>query len=177
LQIELKEEFKKSTFIATALDTSPDICGKDALIIYAKFSNENLVKRETFLKIIYPDKTTGEQLYNELATCLQEFEINEKLFGIGTDGCSVMTGKNKGLISRAKTQNPYIIDIHCICHRLDLGVKDLTKVDPDIKILNNLVFKLCGYFQLSSKRLKFLSETESDELGFTLQLIKPIDVR
>ena len=45
----------------------------------------------------------------------------EKLFGVATDGASVMTGVRSGVTTRMKERNPFIVATHCIAHRLALA--------------------------------------------------------
>ena len=40
------------------------------------------------------------------------------------DGASVMTGINNGVGARLQNDNPYLLKIHCIAHRLALAVAD-----------------------------------------------------
>ena len=39
----------------------------------------------------------------------------------GSDGASVMTGVRSGISTRLKADNPYIVNIHCVAHRLALA--------------------------------------------------------
>ena len=44
-----------------------------------------------------------------------------KLFGMATDGVSVMVGEHSGVTRRMKNKNPFILSAHCIAHRLSLA--------------------------------------------------------
>ena len=47
-------------------------------------------------------------------------KINQ-CFGIGSDGASVMTGHENGVAAILKRENPYLIAIHCVAHKLALA--------------------------------------------------------
>jgi len=50
-----------------------------------------------------------------------------KLVGIGSDGASVMTGKESGVFARLRHAfSPHLLDIH-IAHRLTLAYSDAIK--------------------------------------------------
>lgn len=45
----------------------------------------------------------------------------QKLVFLGSDGASVMIGKNNSVYVHLKTDVPSLISIHCIAHKLELG--------------------------------------------------------
>lgn len=44
-----------------------------------------------------------------------------KLVAFGADGASVNLGKKAGLATLLRKQVPYLMDFHCLPHRLELG--------------------------------------------------------
>ena len=46
----------------------------------------------------------------------------KKVVLLCTDGASVNTGKKNGVAAKLKTSLDYIIAVHCIAHRLEIGV-------------------------------------------------------
>ena len=51
----------------------------------------------------------------------------QKLISTGTDGASVMMGKNGGVISLIKQDAPQLIGIHCVAHNLEVAFSDTLK--------------------------------------------------
>ena len=47
--------------------------------------------------------------------------------GWGTDGASVNMGCRGGLDVLLKEDIPYLVQIHCVAHKLELGVLDACK--------------------------------------------------
>lgn len=41
-----------------------------------------------------------------------------KVMGFGSDGASVMMGRRGGVVAKLKEENPNLIGIHCVAHRL-----------------------------------------------------------
>jgi len=57
-----------------------------------------------------------------------------KLVGIGSDGASVVTSKESGVVARLRHEfSPHLLDIH-IAHRLTLTYSDATK---DVRYLSD----------------------------------------
>ena len=43
-----------------------------------------------------------------------------KVMGLGTDGANVMTGKGEGVTGHLLRENPMMVNVHCMAHRLAL---------------------------------------------------------
>ena len=56
---------------------------------------------------------------------------SQKFLSLASDGASVMVGKNCGVSALLKRDNPRLINVHCICHRLALACGDSSN-DIDI---------------------------------------------
>ena len=50
-----------------------------------------------------------------------------KLVGLGTDGATVNVGQQGKLGAILKRELPYLVQIHCVAHRLELAVLDACK--------------------------------------------------
>lgn len=74
-------------------------------------------------------------LYETLCSVLEEFGVQRrKVMSFGSDGASVMTGRENGVAARLKKDNPHTVTVHCICHRLALAVSQACKGIPDMKV-------------------------------------------
>ena len=50
---------------------------------------------------------------------------SQKFLSLASDGALVVVGKNHGVSALLKRENPRLINVHCICHRLVLACGDL----------------------------------------------------
>ncbi|KAG1671201.1 hypothetical protein GQR58_016538 [Nymphon striatum] len=72
-----------------------------------------------------------------------------KVVGLGSNGAAVMTGKGKGVTGLLLNQNPLMINIHCIAHRLALVTEQAAKDIPGINDIKDTIvsvwigLKLC----------------------------------
>ena len=76
----------------------------------------------------------------------------EKLCAFVSDGAAVMTGSRSGVASRLKDENPQIISVHCICHRLALACTDTLQEVSYIKNVHTWLMQLWSMFQNSPKK-------------------------
>ena len=49
------------------------------------------------------------------------------MIGFSADGASVNLGKNTGVAAKLKEDAPWLIDIHCLAHRLELALLELQR--------------------------------------------------
>ena len=85
-----------------------------------------------------------------------------KLFGFGADGASVNLGKNAGVAAKLKEDTPWLIDIHCLPHRLELALLELQRscasVEKIYKVLH-LIWKTYHYSPKSTSELNAVAGT------------------
>lgn len=97
-----------------------------------------------------------------------------KLVAFGADGASVNLGKKSGLATLLKQEVPYLVDFHCLPHRLELALLDLhnscRSVDDVYNVLH-LIWKMYNYSPKSVRALKSIA----DELE--INILKPTQVR
>ncbi|CAI7800928.1 unnamed protein product, partial [Closterium sp. NIES-53] len=82
-----------------------------------------------------------------------------KIVGISTDGASVMTGKENGLVARLREHVPHLFSCHCIAHREALAVKDAAESNVDLGKVDKVVrtvATLLGNSSVWSQRFKYL---------------------
>ena len=61
------------------------------------------------------------------------------------DGAAVMVGQENGLVGLLKKKILYLIYIHCVSHRCNLGTKDLVKIFNEIDGLNKSIYLLVTF--------------------------------
>jgi len=64
---------------------------------------------------------TGQGLAQEILNeALRRKKTPSSIIGFGSHGARVMTGQKKGVKGRLMEQNPHMVHIHCMAHRLAL---------------------------------------------------------
>ena len=81
----------------------------------------------------------------------------ERLVGVGTDGASVNVGVHGGLGAILKKDTPYLLQVHCVAHRLELVVLDACNKVPYVNKFLDVIKALLRFYSHSSKRLRGLS--------------------
>ena len=63
-----------------------------------------------------------------------------------------MTGVRNGVVARLHADNPHIVGIHCVAHRLALATIKATDSSPEIRMYEKVIKDLYNYFAHSSTR-------------------------
>ena len=119
------------------------------------------VAETVYSKDVEYEDGTGEGLAQEILNEAQKTKIPpSKMIGFGSDGASVMTGKNKGVKGRLKEQNAHMVHIHCMAHRLALCTSHAGSDIPRLKKYQEWLTSLFYYLKVSATREKELHKVQ-----------------
>lgn len=95
-------------------------------------------------------KTITKTIFNNL----EKLEPDKKgLCAFVSDGAAVMTGVKLGVATLLKKENPQVISVHCICHRLALACTDTLQNVGYIKSVHTWLMQLWNMLQISPKKM------------------------
>ena len=106
---------------------------------------------EADLKRAVDDTITSEYINEE------QYKI--KLVCVCADGASVNMGRYKGAVTNIKKTRPWLLDIHCSNHRLELAVQDAFKEDATFTKVDELLVQLYQLTKNSGKVKRLLKAT------------------
>lgn len=112
--------------------------------------------------LITTASANADTITEKIKSCLESKNINiSKMVGIGTDGASVMTGKNNGVVKKLKEFAPSLIGVHCAAHRCSLATSQATKSIPELEAYSRTVTNIFYYFSNSALRSNKLVEIQT----------------
>jgi hypothetical protein len=94
----------------------------------------------------------------------------EKLVGVGCDGANVNLGSNDSVATRMSQNRPYVLPIHCVAHRLELGVLSALKNNPTLNTIYDILKKVYKHYHYSPKALR---ELRSIAEAMDAKILKP----
>ncbi|XP_056446991.1 uncharacterized protein LOC130383024 isoform X2 [Gadus chalcogrammus] len=97
----------------------------------------------------------------------------EKLYGIGTDGAAVMTGRLNGVVKQLTDSFPKVVGVACAAHRLALACRDASNGVRYMAIFRDHLQDLYLYFQHSANRTAAL-KTAATTLGLADLKLKQV---
>ncbi|XP_076083706.1 zinc finger protein 862-like [Mytilus galloprovincialis] len=171
---DLVEKVKAADCFSVLLDDSSDVSTIEQMICYVNFWNGksnacdiNFLFIENVLK--NASSANAENLYKVVKSKLISLGLDmSKLSGISTDGASVMVGKKGGLVKKLKDDNPALVAIHCICHRLALACIDTCGDLQYIKEMEGHMTHIWKIFHYSPVKLAALMKAQTEVHKMTL---------
>lgn len=91
-----------------------------------------------------------QKIQNVIAACSIPVD---KVMSFGSDGASIITGRVGGVSTLLKKENPFMINIHCIAHRLALCTSQAANQVEKMEKYRQSLTDLYYYFSKSAKHL------------------------
>lgn len=145
LKYNISETVKSACFIGVMADGARDVGTREVEDVHGRFlENAVPVSRFAALKECHNAKATG--IAKAIREVLNEIDDNwkQKLVCLGSDGVSVMIGKDNSVYVHLKTDVPSLISIHCVAQKLELGFQDTMK---DVKLFQDAKEMLQGIWK------------------------------
>jgi len=157
-------ELMASPYVSFLLDESTDIATSKKLVVYARVLDTKTFTPSThFVKNMKVESATGEAIYNELKSVMNEpgrVIPPSKVMGLGTDGAKVMTGTGKGLTGYMLRDNPMLLNYHCIAHRLALVTSQAASSVTYLVDYQTTLTGIFYFFKASANRVSKLSAVQ-----------------
>ncbi|CAG2200191.1 unnamed protein product [Mytilus edulis] len=169
---DLVEKVKAADCFSVLLDDSSDVSTIEQMICYVNFWNGNACDINfLFIENVLKNASSAnaENLYTVVKSKLESLGLDmSKLSGVSTDGASVMVGKKEWLVKRLKDDNPALVAIHCICHRLALACIDTCADLQYIKEMEGHMTHIWKIFHYSFVKLAALMKAQTEVHKMTL---------
>ena len=90
---------------------------------------------------------------------MQTLKLDKNRFlGLGSDGASVMVGRVGGVATLIRKKVPWLINNHCIAHRLALAEAQASDHMAYLNKFKSVLQQLFCYYQASPVRMSGLKE-------------------
>ena len=123
-------EIRTSPFVTVLFDEAQDLRKSPQFGVFFRILNNRNHPLEVFWCMQSLDKpATGANVTEHLIQMTDELQIWNRLVGLSCDGCSVNTGKDKGVFTRlVRRKAPFLLLDWCSAHKLNLAL--LSAVAP-----------------------------------------------
>lgn len=152
----MDSELRESTFISLLLDEATDVSKHSQLSTVLRYCSNGKV-RERFRGFTDVSKDrSAKAIFVHVEKTVDTCEIGDKLVAQGYDGAAVMSGETGGLQTLVRLKYEYALYIHCIAHRLNLVLSQVSKTIPDCANFFETLSGFAAFFSHSTKRNEFL---------------------
>ena len=151
----------ESQTVTVLADESTDITTRKKLVIYAQIVDDQLQPSTHFVANVECRDGSGAGVANTVVETMGNFGVPvNKIMGFGSDGAAVMTGRDKGATGMLLRQNPHLVNVHCIAHRLALCTSQAAETVPGMVEFHDSICKLFYYFKRAPARVARFAEIQ-----------------
>jgi hypothetical protein len=159
---KVTEELQASPVITVLADETTDITVTKRMGIYARLIDSDMTPKTRFV--------TNRQVENGTAVTLKAEIMEEmasrgvpvsKLVALGSDGAAAMTGRGKGVTGLLLREQPHLLNVHCVAHRLALCTSQAAEDVSALQDYQSTLTSLFYYFKGSANRVSELSQIQA----------------
>lgn len=126
-------------------------------ILVRAFDHDKGVIKTRHLDTVATAELSASGIFSSIEKVLHQCGLEfSNMVSFVSDTCSVMKGVRNGVIAKIRQKQPKVIDIHCVCHIINLVVKSAVKTLP-FKV-DELLVDVFFHFHHSTKRVSALHE-------------------
>ncbi|XP_036928236.1 zinc finger protein 862-like isoform X2 [Acanthopagrus latus] len=142
---QLLTDIKNAHYISIMIGGATDSGILENEIVYVKFFSKERGVVQSFLGIEDVKHahaagvlSAGQSVFEKAG--LEKWK--EKVVFFCADGAAVNMGEKTGVAANLKEEIGHLLSIHCVAHRLELGMVDTIKAQPGIKKLQEVLHYL-----------------------------------
>uniref|UniRef100_A0A1A8KL82 Si:dkeyp-19e1.4 n=1 Tax=Nothobranchius kuhntae TaxID=321403 RepID=A0A1A8KL82_NOTKU len=146
----MKTRLLDGKFMSVMSDGSLDSAVMEEEIVYVRSASEGKVQVD-FVGVKSVSKPDAANIAEAVCGMLDSevsTDWKKKLVAITTDGASVMTGVNNGVVTKLRGDRCYVLGIHCMAHKLELSFSDGIRKNVMVRKVEDL---LSGLYTLYHK--------------------------
>ena len=154
----MRDGVRQGHVYSVMFDGATDCSISENEIIYCRYL-KNGVPCDVIVGLEELQHAHADGVYDAILRSMTKFvgpDWLDKLVAIGCDGASVNLGARNSVATRFRGQHDYILPIHCVCHRLELGVVNAIKNDNRMTIIQDILKKIHKHYHYSPKALRDL---------------------
>ncbi|KAK0156134.1 Zinc finger protein 862 [Merluccius polli] len=171
-------DIRSSQAISLEIDESTDVSVSRQLDLHIRYLDKEGQVYNQFLDLVSVMDRKADTIVSAVKTVLLKKGIpTENLYGLGTDGAAVMTGRLNGVAKQLKDSFPKIVAVACAAHKLALACNNASNSVPYMATFRDHLQDLYLFFNNSANRTATL-KAASLTLGVTdLKVKVPITVQ
>ena len=127
----------------------------------------------------------GDATAENLKACLDDIFLKKlgvpkerytkRMVSMTADGASVNFGQYRGLLTRMSNDDrDWLLKIHCVCHRLELAIKDSLLKNKQLSAVKDFMLTLYYLFKQSGKVKAHFEQYGSTVLGATIYIFPKV---
>ena len=160
---QIRDDVATAKFLSLISDGSTDSAALEAEMIYVRYAHRGAIS-VNFAAYVNVERANAPGILDAISTAMSRLDVTaadwqEKLVGFGSDGASVMVGKNNGVIALLRQLQPVVQGVHCAAHRMELAYRDAMRNQPLHSKVEGLMTGLYLFYKKSPLNRSMLLRT------------------
>ena len=178
IEKDVLEQLISSPYISLMCDETNDISVLKQIVIYGKYLTNLGDTRTVFLRITDLFDGKAKTIEKALLQFCETAGIDmRKVMGFGSDGAAVMIGKKSDVSTRLRVHNSFMVNIHCVAHRLALAAAQASESIPYLQKFKKTIQSLYLFYHNSPVRMSGFHAVQSVLGDPEIKLKEAKDVR
>ncbi|CAB3244944.1 unnamed protein product [Arctia plantaginis] len=149
----VKAEIKQSDFVAVMVDETPDVSGREQLVLVLRYFRDSEVV-DRFIKYVdVSTDRTAATLSSIILEILEEFDCVSKLVAQTYDGAAVLSSQINGVQALVRQNCPQAMYVWCSAHILNLVLSKSFERVAETKRFFGIIKSIAAFFHTSTKRM------------------------
>ena len=155
---KLLVKLQRASVFSVSIGESTGVATKEMLVVYISYVDELGEPHVEFVALPRMFGTDAESTYKTLKKFLGDLNLYSKVVALGSDGASVMTGKDNGVATRLRADISHLLALHCVNHRLALSAGEAAKLVSFSNEIDKLLRGIGRLVRRSAKRQERFKE-------------------
>ncbi|KAK5933090.1 hypothetical protein CgunFtcFv8_004746 [Champsocephalus gunnari] len=152
-ELPILQEIRSSQAISLEVDETTDVSVSRQLDLHVRHLDKEGCVFNHFLDLVTLEDGKADSVVAAIKSVLQKKELPvDRLYGLGTDGAAVMTGRLNGVAKQLTDSFPKLVSVVCAAHRLALACKDASNAVRYMAHFRNHLQELHLFFINSANR-------------------------
>ena len=144
---KMMSSIRSSPFVGIGLDESTDRASEKHLAVTIRYVSGGKCCT-CYLECVKVCDGKATSIFSALKEVASKYHFTmRKVVGLGTDGANVMASDLNGVNGLISHDNPHVVFVHCVCHRLNLAESQACAGIPDMATLQSLISAVYNFVQ------------------------------
>ena len=155
------QEIRNARVISVMFDGATDNSISEVEVVYVRYLTAAGKPKTSFLSLQPLEHAHAQGIMEAIERAFVDNNVQgwrQKLVGFGCDGAAVNLGRNNSVATRIKDGHDYIVAVHCVAHRLELGVLQAIKNNELLNDVKDILRKVHKHYHFSPKALREVKE-------------------
>ena len=155
------ESIREADAISVLFDGATDASVTEVEVVFVRYVKDG-TPTTSYLSLQGVQHANAQGVYEAIDRAFTSHGLEgwkDKLVGVGCDGAPVNIGKQNSVSTRIQGEdNRHVLIIHCVAHRLELGVLQAIKNNRMLEDVKDILKKVHKHYKYSTKAVREVRE-------------------